>query len=127
MSSLPHFLVNVYQIDTPGNTGPGSPLSHAVRPFIIQVGIGGLLGWSVGYFSRRAFRLLAIFVAVAFLALQYLAFRGYISGIHWRRIATSFQHSFGSGFFDAVWHYLTYNLPFGGAFAAGFFAGLKKG
>ncbi len=91
------------------------------------MGLGGLLGWSLGYFSRKALKFLAILVAVLFLFLQFLAFKGYISGIHWTRIAEDFTGSIHPNSFGALWHFLTYNLPFGGAFAAGFFLGLKKG
>ncbi len=92
------------------------------------LGVGGLLGYGAGIAIKTVTRLVGCMIGVIFILMQVLAYYG-IAEWHWDRVAdvvtgpgASAAHSAGS----ALWKILTYNLPFGGGFAAGFYLGMRR-
>lgn len=95
-----------------------------------QLGFGTLAGFVAGYAAKKIARLVAILLGLTFFALQLLAYEGWIT-IHWHEIqhqADDFwREAQQQGWFAYLWMVLTDNLPFGGAFAAGFTLGFRLG
>lgn len=104
-----------------------SPLWEVVKPVLAQLAFGGIVGWSVGFLFKKAFKILAIIAALVFIGLQFCISQGYIEGIEWTKIGSGFKDTFDEGFFNGIWNFITRNLPFGGSFVVGFLIGLKKG
>jgi uncharacterized membrane protein (Fun14 family) len=104
-----------------------SPLWGTVKPVLAQLAFGGVVGWSVGFLFKKAFKVLAITAALVFIVLQIMISQGYIEGIEWTKIGTGFKNTFDEGFFNGIWQFITRNIPFGGSFLVGFLIGLKKG
>lgn len=95
-----------------------------------QLGFGGLAGLVAGYAAKKIARLLAILLGVLFFVLQLLAYEGWIT-IHWQEVQQRadglWREAQQQGWLDHLWTVLTGNLPFGGAFAAGFALGFRLG
>ena len=99
-------------------------------PGIEQLGFGALAGACAGYAAKKAARVAAILIGIMFILLQFLAYKHFVA-INWGAVEHAARgvtesgapHSAWSGF----WRVLTHNLPFGAAFAAGFWVGFKKG
>ncbi len=98
-------------------------------PAIIStLGVGGLLGYGAGLVVRSVTRLVGCMLGVVFILMQVLAYYG-LAEWHWDRIAdliTGPGASAARGVSAALWKILTYNLPFTGGFAAGFYLALKR-
>ena len=91
------------------------------------LGMGGVAGWSVGYTLKKVAKAVAIIIGVVFIAMQYLAFKQFIT-IDWDKIQCWFNGTAGNaGFFESFSSIITHNLPFAGSFVAGFWIGFKKG
>jgi uncharacterized membrane protein (Fun14 family) len=95
-----------------------------------QLGFGGMAGAVVGYAAKKIAKLTAILLGLLFILLQVLAYNGYIS-INWGAVQDSAHEVWadpsGVTLADRAWAMLTANLPFGGAFVAGFLLGFKLG
>lgn len=95
-----------------------------------SLGFGGLAGVVVGYASKKLTKLAAILLAILFILVQVLAYQGWIH-VEWTAVEESAKHVWiddsGITLADRAWHILTANLPFGGAFVAGFALGFKLG
>ena len=92
------------------------------------LGVGGLLGWAAGTAVRTVSRLLGCLLGVLFILMQLLAYYGFVE---WQWDAISqFIMGPAATVADAasakVWTILTYNLPFTGGFASGFYIGLRR-
>ena len=91
------------------------------------LGMGGIAGWSVGYTLKKVAKVVAIVVGILFIALQYLAFKQFIT-IDWEKIQCWFNGTASNaGFFESFSAIITHNLPFAGSFVAGFWIGFRKG
>ncbi len=97
---------------------------------IEQLGFGGILGFCVGYFSKKVAKTLVLLVGFLFICVQLLAHYHWVTP-HWDAVAESAQHAAKSGAVDnafgAFMKLLLENIPFGAAFVAGFWLGMKKG
>jgi uncharacterized membrane protein (Fun14 family) len=95
---------------------------------VTMLGFGGLCGFVTGFAVNRIARIFAFVLGVIFIAVQFFAFKGWIT-VDWNAIAhsTNFvnEEAFTSNF-KSLLAMLTNNLPFGGSFLAGFFLGIKK-
>ncbi len=97
-----------------------------VKFMLTTLGGGGIAGWAVGFTLKKFAKLVALIVGIAFISLQLLAFNRFIT-IDWERIKSavpdeSIEHSATS-----LMSVITYNLPFAGSFALGFWLGFRKG
>jgi len=94
-------------------------------PIVGCLGLGGLLGWSAAYFIKSVGRVVGCIVGALFILLQVLAYYG-LAEIHWERVAqVAPPAEVASGALHFLWKILTYNLPFTGGFAAGFWRGWR--
>ena len=95
-------------------------------PFFGTLGIGGFLGWADATFLKTTARLVGCVIGLVFILMQVLAYYG-IAQWHWDVIghaAEPLGHAAKAGA-PVIWKILTYNLPFTGGFAAGFWWGVK--
>jgi uncharacterized membrane protein (Fun14 family) len=99
-------------------------------PLIAQIGVGGVVGFIVGFAVKKLFKLLAILVGLIFVFAQYLAWEGFID-IHYDRIYEAAQNLIqqaGTSVTEFnIPAFITANIPMAGSFAAGLAIGLKKG
>lgn len=97
---------------------------------LATLGFGGLLGAAVGFTAKKVSKLLALVVGLLFIALQLLAWNGWVT-VDWSSIeAAARSHwasSDGTTVLDRAWEVIASNLPFGGGFAAGFLLGFRMG
>jgi uncharacterized membrane protein (Fun14 family) len=97
-----------------------------ILPVAGTLGIGGLLGWAAATFLKTTTKIIGCAVGLVFILMQVLAYYG-IAEWHWDLIAKAMGPAaavakHGAG---ALWKILTYNLPFTGGFAAGFWFGWR--
>ena len=91
------------------------------------LGLGGLLGYAVGLAFKSAAKALGCLLGLLFIGLQILAYYHFIT-IDWGALSHHAQpakHLAETGL-DKLWHVVTYNLPFGGGFAAGLVLALRR-
>ena len=93
---------------------------------LATLGGGGIAGWAVGYTLKKVAKIVALFLGITFISLQYLAYKNIIT-VDWSKVqnAVDKQHleQSAQGFMSV----LTYNLPFAGTFLVGFWLGFRKG
>jgi len=102
-------------------------MSEILTPVVYQLGIGGILGFFVGYAIKKLTKLLAVLAGLFALLLIYLGYQGVIS-VNYGKLAEAVQGAMGSA--GQALNWLTpiiANLPFAGSFMAGMVAGLKIG
>lgn len=89
-------------------------------PGLGAVGLGGLLGYGVGIAFRSAARTLGCLLGVLFILLQVLAYYKIVE-IDWAALAHQAKPAakVAETGLSKFWQIVTYNLPFGGGFAAG--------
>ncbi len=90
-----------------------------------QLGFGFVTGALLGWAAKKIAKLLLVLLAIFVFLLQLLAYKGFIT-IHWAQITPSLDLSHLT-VPQQFLHIATYNLPFGGAFIAGFVLGFKHG
>ncbi len=94
------------------------------------LGFGGVAGVVAGYAAKKVTKLVALVLGLAFILVQVLAYKGFIS-VHWDAVQTSAEQVWtdpqGMTLADHAWQLLSANLPFGSGFAAGFALGFKLG
>lgn len=108
------------------DAGTSNVLWDTVGSVLPVVGLGGVLGWSVGYFLKKSLKVGAVVAAMIFVGVQLLAHLGYVT-VDFAVMASDFTTLADQDLFDGVWHLLSRNLPFGGGFAAGFALGFMTG
>lgn len=96
-------------------------------PFAGTLGIGGILGWAAANFLKTTARMLGCIIGLVFILMQVMAYYG-IAEWHWDALAKAASPAgqaakAGGGL---LWKIMTYNLPFAGGFAGGFWWGLRK-
>ena len=102
-------------------------MSELLTPIVYQLGIGGVLGFFVGYAVKKLTKLIAVFIGLIALLLIYLGYQGVVS-INYDRLAEALQGFLGAaGQVSTVLTPIVANLPFAGSFIAGTAVGLKLG
>lgn len=96
-------------------------------PVVGSLGLGGLLGWASASFLRTTARMVGCILGLVFILMQVLAYYG-IAEWHWDLLQKAVAPAEHAARHSAslLWKILTYNLPFGGGFAAGFWMGMKR-
>lgn len=102
-------------------------MSEVLTPIAYQLGVGGILGFVVGYAFKKLAKIVAVFAGVLAFVLIYLGYEGVIS-INYNELAEMIGRLMGiagqaSGIITAV----IASLPFVGSFIAGAAVGLKLG
>ena len=99
-------------------------------PGIEQLGFGALAGACAGYAAKKIAKVTAVLIGIVFILLQFLAYKHFVA-INWDAVGHAARGITDSGapnsLWAGFWRILTHNLPFGGAFAVGFWVGFKKG
>jgi uncharacterized membrane protein (Fun14 family) len=101
-----------------------------IGPIIQQLGFGGIMGFCVGYASKKIAKTAVILIGIIFICIQFLAYYGWVEP-HWDKAAHAVEQGAQSGVFESAFsscmRVLVKNLPFGAAFIGGFWLGMKKG
>lgn len=93
---------------------------------ITTLGFGGIAGWSVGYTLKKFAKMVALLIGTVMIVLQMLAYRQYLT-IHWEKIESAVPPEGLQSAWVSLMSVVTYNFPFAGAFAVGFYLGFSKG
>ena len=106
------------------------PDLKAVFPFVEQIGFGAVAGFAAGYALKKVGKLLAIAVGLLFVALQLLAYFGFVS-IDWANVQRSVDPMLTGPSLNSAWrtvlHVLTFNVAFAVAFVPALVFGLRRG
>ncbi len=106
------------------------PELRSLVPWIEQIGFGLVAGFVAGYALKKLGKLVALVVGVLFVALQLLAWSGYVT-IQWGRLQQDVEPFLEASSLNDAWRTLltvmTHNLPFAAAFVPGFLVGLRRG
>jgi uncharacterized membrane protein (Fun14 family) len=102
-------------------------LSNLLTPIAGEVGIGGIGGFFAGWALKKAAKLLAVIIGLAFLGLQYLSYKSIII-IDYTALQAWANEIAGqaSGAQTLLTDFIVH-APFGAAFVGGFYLGLQKG
>ncbi len=102
-------------------------LSNILTPIAGEIGIGGVGGFLAGWALKKAAKIMAIIIGVAFLGLQYMAYKGIIA-IDYSALTSWVNELLGqaSGVQNLITDFIVH-APFGAAFIGGFYLGLQKG
>ncbi|UCD44451.1 MAG: FUN14 domain-containing protein [Candidatus Bathyarchaeota archaeon] len=102
-------------------------LSNILTPLAGEIGVGGIGGFLAGWALKKAAKMVAVLIGVAFLGLQYLAYRDIIS-IDYGALQSWVNELVGqaSGTQSLLIDFIAH-APFGAAFVGGFYLGLQKG
>ena len=96
-----------------------------ITPLLTQLGVGGVAGLCVGFALIKLGRVLAFILGIAFIGLQYLAYKGIIA-INYSAFIDWANGLFAQvGVLEGIFGVIIGNLPFAGAFVAGFYIGVK--
>lgn len=101
-------------------------LPPEIKFMLATLGGGGLAGWAVGYTLKKFAKFMALIVGIAFISLQVLAFKQFIT-IDWARIKSAVPDETLEKSATSAMSVITYNLPFAGSFIVGFWLGFRKG
>lgn len=98
-----------------------------MTPLAGEIGVGGIGGFLSGWALKKAAKMVAVLIGVAFLGLQYLAYRDIIS-IDYGALQSWVNELAGqaSGTQSLLIDFIAH-APFGAAFVGGFYLGLQKG
>lgn len=102
-------------------------ITSALTGIIAQVGVGGILGFVVGYALKKVVKLVLVLAGLFVMILAYLGLRGVIT-VNFEALESLISSGLASGSqFVGVIAAIIAALPFAGSFLAGFLLGLKKG
>lgn len=101
-----------------------------VLPWVQQLGFGAVAGFIAGYALKKVGKVVAIVLGLLFVALQLLAWSGFIS-VDWGVIQKQVDPLLEGESLERSWRgllsMLTYNIPFAAAFVPAFILGVKRG
>jgi uncharacterized membrane protein (Fun14 family) len=102
-------------------------MSEVLTPIVYQIGVGGVLGFFVGYAFKKMTRIAAVIIGVFAFVPIYLGYEGVIS-INYDKLALMLEKLLGAaGQASGMLTPIIANLPFAGSFLAGVAVGLKLG
>lgn len=94
------------------------------------LGFGGVAGFIVGFTAKKIAKIVALALGALFIGVQLLAYYGLVD-VHWEAVQTGaeelWQGQQGVTLAQRAWQVISYNLPFGGGFVAGFALGIRRG
>ncbi len=102
-------------------------LSSILTPLAGEIGIGGIGGFLAGWALKKAAKMVAVIIGLAFLGLQYLAYENIIQ-INYGALQDWANKLAGqaAGTQSIVTDFFVH-APFGAAFIGGFYLGFQKG
>lgn len=102
-------------------------VTSALTGLVAQIGVGGILGFLVGYALKKVAKLLMVLAGIFVMILSYLGLRGVIT-VNFEALQSLIASGIASGSQLAqVVVSVIAALPFAGSFLAGFLLGLRKG
>jgi len=102
-------------------------MSEVLTPIVYQLGVGGFLGFFVGYAVKKITKILAVLIGIGALFLIYLGYEGVIS-INYDKLAQMIENLMGTASqATTALTPIVANLPFAGSFIAGVAVGVKLG
>lgn len=102
-------------------------MSELLAPIVYQLGVGGSLGFFVGYATKKLTKIVAVTIGVIAFLLIYLGYEGVIK-INYDRLSEVLQSWIGPlGQASGVLTSVIANFPFAGSFIAGTVLGFKFG
>lgn len=117
---------------TPGSTGETAPAEpkggvEGTLPYITEGSFFALIGFALGYASRKFVKIGLIFIAIFFVGLQVLSYMDVVN-IDWGRgieLVKKFVLNIQEG--ESIKKVLTDKLPTAGGLTAGYMLGFRKG
>lgn len=107
-----------------------APDLSSLLPWIEQIGFGVVAGFVAGYALKKLGKLVALVLGVLFVAVQLLAWSGYVT-IEWGRLQQDVEPLLEASSLNEGWRMvltvMTHNLPFAASFVPGFVIGLRRG
>lgn len=107
-----------------------APDLTTVLPYVQQLTFGAVAGFIAGYALKKVGKVVAIVLGLLFVALQLLAWSGFIS-VDWGVIQRQVDPLLDGESLNRSWRgllaMLTYNIPFAAAFVPAFIWGVKRG
>jgi uncharacterized membrane protein (Fun14 family) len=102
-------------------------LTSALTGLVAQIGVGGILGFLVGFALKKVVKLVMVVAGLFVMVLAYLGLRGVIS-VDFKALEDLISSGLASGsqFVQIIVSIIT-ALPFAGTFVVGFLLGLRKG
>jgi len=93
-----------------------------------QIGLGAIIGYSAGYATQKAVKILLVILGLLFVSIQILAYYGFVD-VHWGTIQNAadpiLNQSTVARYWDQFMAIMKTNLPFAGSFSGFFFLGLR--
>ena len=100
---------------------------NLVSPFVGELGIGSMGGFCVGYALKKFAKIVATIMAIGFLVLQYLAYKGVVE-INYSALQSWVMSMLEEVIVLQVFlTALLAQVPFGVGFFGGLYYGLQKG
>ncbi len=102
-------------------------MSEVLTPIVYQLGVGGVLGFFVGYAVKKITKFIAVLIGLIALFLIYLGYEGVIN-VNYDNLAQMIENLMGTASqATTTLTPIVANLPFAGSFIAGMAVGLKLG
>lgn len=107
--------------------GPGQAIEDLL-PYFTEASFFGLIGFALGYTSRKVVKLGLILLALLFASIQGLQMAGVIQGLDWAK-AIELVNDWVLNIKEdqSVTQWLTDKIPSAGALIAGYLVGFKQG
>ncbi len=102
-------------------------VARGALPIVSEASFFGLIGFALGYTSRKLVKIGFVVIALAFVGLQALSFSGVVT-IDWQRlidIVNAFVLNINQN--DSIGEILKDRIPSAGALVGGYFLGFRKG
>ena len=107
-----------------------APDLTTLAPYLQQISFGLLAGFAAGYALKKVGKLLAVALGLLFIALQILAYYGFVT-VNWTEVQEQVDPLLEASALNRLWQslidILTYNLTFAVSFIPGLVFGLKRG
>jgi len=102
-------------------------MSEVLTPIVYQLGIGGVLGFFVGYAVKKITKIIAAIIGLISLLFIYLGYEGIIN-VNYDKLAQMIENLMGTASqATTTLTPIVANLPFAGSFIAGMAVGVKLG
>ncbi|MBK7876087.1 MAG: hypothetical protein IPJ77_10085 [Planctomycetes bacterium] len=96
-------------------------------PYLTEATLFGLIGFALGYASRKLFKVALILIAVAFVVVQLLVWKGWLT-VDWLGVRTVLNDwIFNLKENETITRFLTNRVPSAGALLFGWFVGFRRG
>lgn len=96
-------------------------------PYLTEASFFGLIGFALGYATRKVFKLALLLIAAAFIVVQLLVSTGHIA-VDWLGVRSAInQFLFNLKENESITAFLKNRIPSAGALLAGWYFGFRRG